>query len=101
MQQGTKLCRWTRKFESGSFGKAESVCRENYIAASRPTRLGERAGRPSYEGIVKTAVIQLEGHLTDIPGNAQRQGGSEVGIDNRRRRVSIGGARNGTINQVR
>jgi len=58
----------------------------------RLVRLGLGNGRDAVlRRIVKTAVIQLEGHLTDIPGNAQRQGGLEVGIDNRRRRVSIGG----------
>ena len=29
MQRGSWLRRWVRKFESGSFGEAESICGEN------------------------------------------------------------------------
>ena len=44
-----------------------------------------------------------DGHVpsTFKPRKGFGAGGPEVGIDNRRRRVSIGGARNGTINKAR
>jgi hypothetical protein len=44
-----------------------------------------------------------DGHVSPMvqPRKEFGAGGPEVGIDNRRRRVSIGGAGNGTINKAR
>jgi hypothetical protein len=56
-------------------------------------------GRVSESGRVRFAMAALGGvaTVTSLP----RLIATEVGIDNRRRRVSIGGAGNGTTDKVR